>query len=51
MTHKKLIAILDNHGVIYTLNDNGQAICIDEYDVKICLSDFNKEQLADWLGY
>lgn len=51
MNHNTLILIIEDHGVIYTLNDKGQAISIDEHNKDICLSDFSRSQLFDWLGY
>lgn len=51
MATTKLISILEDHGVPYAVNKQGQAFCIDEHNKEVCLSDFNKDQLFDWLGY
>ena len=50
MNHS-LRAILIKHGVPYTLNDKGEVFSNDENENTVCLSDFDANQLADWLGY
>ncbi len=51
MNRKLLTSILINHSVPYAVNKQGQVFCTDEYEEEICLSDFDKQQLYDWLGY
>lgn len=45
MTRKRLINILDSHGVVYMLKDN--EVIADGDNV----TNFDAAQLAQWLGY
>ncbi len=50
MNHS-LRAILTKHNVPYIINEEGEVFSIDEDEECVCLSDFDANQLADWLGY
>lgn len=57
MTIKMLTTILDAHSITYEIID-GRVIADDNYTLngigytdKIDLTEYNMEQLKDWLGY